>query len=75
MLHFNRLESAGCNALCDAARPAGTGQVSASTSGDARSEMAGSMLGGNVEVTRTENKITKRHWTSVNFKQECLMVV
>lgn len=68
MLHFDRLESAGCDALCDAARPAGTGQVSASTSRDARSEMAGSMLGGNVKVTWTENKIIKRHWTSVNFE-------
>lgn len=75
MLHFNRLESAGCDALCDAARSAGAGQVSASTPRDARPEMAGSMLGGNVEGTWTENKIFKRHGTRVNLKQEWLMFI
>lgn len=46
------MESAGCNALCDVTRPAGTGQIQASTSRDAGSEMAGSMLGGNADMDR-----------------------
>lgn len=59
MLHFNRMESVGCYALCYAARPAGVGQLQASASGDAGSEMARSMLGGNIDVIQVENKNMK----------------
>lgn len=55
------MESAGCYALCDAAGPAGVGQIQASASGDARSEVAGSVPGGNIEVMWIENK----HWKGV----------
>lgn len=52
------MESAGCHALCYAARPAGIGQVQAPAPRDAGSEMAGSMLGGNIVVIWIENENT-----------------
>lgn len=50
------MESVGCHALRYAARSAGIGQVQAPASRDAGSEMARSMLGGNVAVIRIENE-------------------
>lgn len=46
------MEPVSCHALRYAARPAGAGQIQASSSGDAGSKMARSMPGGNVEVKR-----------------------
>ena len=54
------MEPAGRYALCYAAGPAGVGQVQAPTSGDACSAMAGPVLGGNIEVTRRENKSAEK---------------
>lgn len=40
------MEPACCHALCDAPRPAGSGQVQASSSGDVGSQVAGPLPGG-----------------------------